>query len=100
MFIAMNRFQIAIGSEEEFEKMWRERESYLDNVTGFQKFHLLKGPSNETYTLYASHSIWESENYFKDWTNSESFRKAHRQAHPPKGMHLGPPQFEGFKVVL
>ena len=44
MFIAMNRFKIALGFEEGFEKIWRERDSYLSEVSGFQSFSLLKGP--------------------------------------------------------
>ena len=56
MFIAMNRFRIALGAEETFEKLWRERDSYLDDVPGFREFHLLRGPSDEEATLYASHT--------------------------------------------
>ena len=29
MFLAMNRFKIAKGFEAGFEKVWRERDSYL-----------------------------------------------------------------------
>ena len=43
-FIAMNRFKIAIGREEDFENIWRNRETHLDDVDGFKKFNLLKGP--------------------------------------------------------
>ena len=64
MYIAMNRFQILLGKEEDFEKIWRERETHLDNVPGFKKFNLIKGESYEAYTLYASHSIWESRRIF------------------------------------
>ena len=39
MFIAMNRFKIIIGKEKEFENVWKSRETYLDNVSGFQKFN-------------------------------------------------------------
>ena len=42
MFIAMNRFKIALGFEGGFEKIWRERDSYLSEVSGFQSFSLLK----------------------------------------------------------
>ena len=56
MYFAMNRFMIAPGFEEAFETMWRERESYLDQVPGFQTFHLLKGESQEDHTPYVSHS--------------------------------------------
>jgi heme-degrading monooxygenase HmoA len=100
MFIAMNRFRIAPGREELFEEIWRKRESYLDDVRGFREFHLLRGPSDETATLYASHSVWSSREAFEAWTESESFRKAHAQARAPKGTYLGHPQFEGFEVVL
>jgi heme-degrading monooxygenase HmoA len=43
MFIAMNRFKIAPGYEAGFEKIWRERDSYLSEVPGFESFALLKG---------------------------------------------------------
>lgn len=100
MFIAMNRFRIAPGFEEGFEKLWRERESHLDGVPGFREFHLLRGPSQEDATLYASHTVWESREAFEAWTESESFRKAHEQARAPRGTYLGHPRFEGFEVIL
>ena len=100
MFIAMNRFKIARGSEEVFEDLWRKRDSHLDGVPGFREFHLLKGPENEQCTLYASHTVWSSRKDFEAWTESESFRKAHAQARAPQGTYLGHPQFEGFEVVL
>ena len=100
MYIAMNRFRIAKGSEAVFEELWRARESYLDEVPGFREFHLLRGPSDEEATLYASHTIWESRDAFEAWTESESFRKAHQLARAPAGTYLGHPRFEGFEVIL
>lgn len=100
MFIAMNRFRIARGREEVFEEMWRSRESHLDEVAGFREFHLLRGPSDEDATLFASHSVWDSRGDFEAWTESEAFRKAHAQARAPEGTYLAHPQFEGFDVVL
>jgi len=100
MFIAMNRFRIAPGFEEGFETLWRERDSHLRDVPGFREFHLLKGPSTEEATLYASHTIWESRDAFVAWTESEAFRKAHGKARAPEGTYLGPPQLAGFDVVL
>lgn len=100
MFIAMNRFRIARGREEEFVEVWRQRETYLDEVPGFQQFHLLRGPTDEAATLFASHSVWDSRASFEAWTKSEAFRKAHAQAGAAKDIYLGPPQFEGFDAVL
>ena len=100
MFIAMNRFRIAPGREADFEALWRNRNSYLGEVPGFVEFHLLRGPSQSEGVLYASHSIWQSREAFENWTNSEAFRKAHAQGRAPEGTYLGPPQFEGFDVVI
>jgi len=100
MFIAMNRFRIAPGREGEFEDIWRSRETHLNGVPGFKEFHLLRGPGSPEFTLYASHSVWVSQQAFTDWTRSEAFRMAHASAGSAKGIYLGPPQFEGFEVVL
>ena len=100
MFIAMNRFKIAPGFEDGFEQVWRDRDSHLSEVPGFKEFSLLKGPSNDEYVLYASHSIWESRAAFEAWTESEAFKKAHAQANAPKGTYLGHPELETFESVL
>jgi len=100
MYIAMNRFRIALGHEDDFETLWRERDSYLEGEPGFRSFHLLKGATDDECTLYASHTIWESEADFRTWTESESFKKAHAQARAPQGTYLGHPVFEGFEAIL
>lgn len=100
MFIAMNRFRIALGRETDFEDIWRKRDSHLEGVPGFREFHLLKGPSDEEATLYASHTLWDDREAFEAWTKSENFRKAHAGARAPEGVYLGHPQFEGFETIL
>ncbi len=97
MFIAMNRFKIASGSEDVFVDIWKNRETHLETVPGFKAFHLLKGPSNDEYTLFASHTTWESRDAFEDWTKSEAFRKAHAGAGGNRDIYLGPPQLELFE---
>ncbi len=100
MFVAMNRFKIIPGREEKFAEIWKNRESFLDGVPGFKEFHLLRGLSNDEYTLFASHSIWESEQAFINWTKSEAFRKAHASAGKARSVYLDKPEFEGFNAVL
>ncbi|NTV10970.1 MAG: antibiotic biosynthesis monooxygenase, partial [Zoogloea sp.] len=94
------RFRIARGSEEEFIAIWKNRDSHLNEVPGFREFHLLQGATVEDHTLFASHSVWDSEEAFAEWTRSEAFRKAHASAGGNRAVYLGPPQFEGFKAVL
>ncbi|GGA85100.1 antibiotic biosynthesis monooxygenase [Brucella endophytica] len=101
MYIAMNRFKVQSGSEEAFETVWKNRDSNLKELPGFIEFHLLRGPRNseENYTLYASHTVWRSEDDFLNWTKSEQFREAHKNAGSSKMLYVGPPQFEGFSAV-
>ena len=101
MFLAMNRFRIAPGKEQAFIDHWKNRNSYLHEVPGFTSFNLLQGPTTEECTLFASHTVWESEQAFADWTRSDAFRKAHMAAGAsPRDFYLGPPQLELFEAVL
>lgn len=99
MFIAMNRFQVKKGSEEEFEAVWLNREIHIAKEKGFVEFHLLRGPEHEDHTLFASHTIWQSEEDFLAWTRSQAFRDAHKDAGSSEPLYLGHPSFEGFRTV-
>ncbi len=101
MYIAMNRFKIKLGCEKDFIHIWENRETHLDTVPGFKSFALLQGARTESYTLFASHTVWNSEIDFTNWTKSEQFRKAHTRAGgPKKDLYLCPPEFEGFKALI
>ena len=103
MYIAMNRFKVVPGSEAEFEEIWTGRDSHLHGVPGFVEFHLLRGPLKEDHVLYSSHTIWADHAAFQDWTKSDAFGAAHRNAGTiGKGLaplYAGRPEFEGFEVV-
>lgn len=101
MYIAMNRFKVQNGSEDAFEDVWKNRDSTLSEMKGFREFHLLRGPVNEAegYTLFASHTVWESYEDFSAWTKSENFRAAHKNAGQNKVLYIGHPNFESFSVV-
>jgi heme-degrading monooxygenase HmoA len=87
--------------EQDFIEIWKSRDSHLEGVPGFKSFNLLQGHTFDEYTLFASHTIWESEQAFEDWTQSEAFRKAHAHAgEKTKDVYLGPPQLEWFNSVI
>jgi heme-degrading monooxygenase HmoA len=100
VYIAMNRFRIHAGREADFEKVWAERDSHLDEVPGFKQFQLLRGATEDEITTYLSHSVWASRDAFEGWTRSEAFRRAHASAGGSQGAVAGHPQFEGYEVVL
>ncbi|NHN85159.1 antibiotic biosynthesis monooxygenase [Acetobacter musti] len=99
MYIAMNRFRVHPDNENAFRRRWLDRDVLLKTVPGFVSFQFLKGPKHEEYTLYASHTVWESFEAFRDWTQSEQFRAAHAHAGEGRALTAGPPVFEGFEVL-
>lgn len=101
-FIAMNRFRVRPDSTDIFESFWKERQSRLKEVKGFQEFRLLKGPEKDGCRLYSSHVIWDSQEDFEAWTRSEQFRDAHKNAgnSASKNAVMGHPEFEGFETLM
>ena len=100
MYIVMNKFKIISGKEKKFEEVWKNRDSNLDGVPGFLEFHLIKSEANETHTVYASHSSWNSQKHFYDWVKSEAFREAHKYAGKNADLYMGAPQLEEYEVVI
>lgn len=99
MFIAMNRFKVSKDAREEFEALWRDRDSHLREMEGFVEFHMLRGPERDDHFLYASHTIWRARADFEAWTRSEQFRRSHSRAPSSKPLYLGHPEFEGFEAI-
>lgn len=98
----MNRFKVKSGAEAAFEKVWASRDSHLKSVPGFAGFHMMKGSVDEEggFRFYASHTMWNSEEAFVAWTQSEAFRAAHKGAGGHGDLYAGPPQLEVFNSVL
>lgn len=57
MFIAMNRFRVRRGGEDEFQSRWQQRDTRLSDVPGVMEFHLLRGPEHDDRTLFVSHTV-------------------------------------------
>ena len=96
MFIAMNNFKVAKGKGEDFEQVWRERQSHLKEVPGFVQFALLRGDDEGEYI---SHSSWQDRAAFIAWTKSEAFAAGHRQ-NSLMGVLEGPPQVKTYEALI
>ncbi|WP_370275049.1 antibiotic biosynthesis monooxygenase family protein [Pararhodobacter marinus] len=100
MYLAMNRFTVPAENAAAFEAMWLGRDSRLNELDGFVEFHMLKGPEEDGRILYASHTVWESEEHFRAWTRSQQFRDAHARAgQGSQKLHDGAPRVEGFTAI-
>ncbi|QHI96107.1 antibiotic biosynthesis monooxygenase [Aristophania vespae] len=99
MYIAMNRFKVKIGNEDAFETRWLNRDILLKSCLGFISFQFLRGPQNAEYTLYVSHTLWETYDDFCNWTKSDAFKEAHIKAGQSERLTISPPTFEGFDIL-
>jgi heme-degrading monooxygenase HmoA len=99
MYLTMNRFKVRPDRTDAFEELWRSRDSHLGTVPGFVAFHLMRGGASEDHVLYASHTAWRDRQSFIDWTKSEAFRAAHKDAGGSRDLYLAPPVLEEFETV-
>ena len=99
MYIAMNRFKVIKGHEEEFERRWLGRDTYLDQLPGFVEFHLLRGPgSRRSHALFLAYGVGEQGRLRElDAVGAVSRLAPQRRRHKP--LHLGHPEFEGFETI-
>ncbi len=104
--IAMNRFRIAPGREEDFLEVWRNRDSHLDEVPGFKKlkklkkFKMLQGDKQDDHTVFISHSVWDREKSLPRLGPVRSLPQGPRQCQVTFRHLPWPTKFEGYEVVL
>jgi heme-degrading monooxygenase HmoA len=111
LFVVTNRIPVSEGMEEQFEDRFRNRAHLIDSSPGFIKNEVLR-PINRRFNhktggwdesteqgFYLIQTYWESEKNFWDWTQSESFRKAHSNR-PPAEMFAGSSVLEVHDVIM
>ena len=85
MFISINHIPVKVGREQDFEKMFIERDRVVENQPGFVSLDILKpgskrvmgGDSEPLGNEYQVMTRWENEEAFHGWVRSEDFKKSH-----------------------
>ncbi|MEV0677711.1 antibiotic biosynthesis monooxygenase [Actinosynnema sp. NPDC050436] len=78
MFVATNRLFVPEDRAEEFEAHFRENmRTYLPGVPGLRRSTLLR-PTRPDQP-YVSVNEFDTEEDFKAWVRSDSFREAHKR---------------------
>lgn len=77
-FVAINYINCNDSYVSRFEELFKTRAHAIDRMKGFLGMQVLKPKTDgEPYLVV---SQWESEECFKDWTDSEEFREGHKRA--------------------
>lgn len=111
MFVVTNRIPVNAAYEVSFEGRFAERAGSLEQQPGFVDFKLLRPISkirnpqtDEIETLqeqgfYLVQTVWQSEQDFWNWTQSDAFRQAHADK-PPVEMFAGQSQMEMHEIII
>lgn len=75
-FVAINYIQCEEHYRARFEELFASRAHAIDRLPGFVAMEVLK-PQSEGEYLIVSH--WESEQAFKNWTQSPEFLEGHKR---------------------
>ncbi|KAG2490185.1 hypothetical protein HYH03_011313 [Edaphochlamys debaryana] len=73
--VVMNVFQVKPDSSQDFEDMWRSRESRLKQMPGFVRFAMLRCENKPG--KYISQTYWADKESFENWTKSSQFQASH-----------------------
>ena len=78
-YIVCNNISVTDEGRPVFENRFKNRAGLIENEPGFQAIRVLRPLSNDTYVIL---TMWETEQNFKDWTESRSFENAHKNVLP------------------
>jgi len=96
VIVVANRFDVAEDYEDEFVGRFAGSEGDVASQPGFVKFELLTPIDAGTHVAV---TYWESEEAFREWTETEDFHAAHADG-PPEGMFEGHPELEVHEVAF
>ncbi|PAD68443.1 hypothetical protein CHH83_13715 [Bacillus sp. 7586-K] len=70
-----------------FEKLFSDRARIIEKQQGFSAIRVLRPTKNDTYIIL---TLWEKEQYYKAWVESDSYNEAYHKGLQEKSSFLQP----------
>ena len=83
-FVAVSRFVVANGKDDEVEAAFRARPHAVDDAPGFLRMEVLRDLDDPREFWLVTH--WDDEPSFRSWHQGHTFHAAHRGI--PAGLKL------------
>lgn len=80
MFVVTNRVPVESDWREKFEERFRQRAGQVDKQPGFLRMEIMR-PADDN-TPYLVMTVWQDEQAFHDWVESDDFKLAHQNPLP------------------
>lgn len=86
-FAVLNNIPVSEDGREIFEQRFNNRARLIEAEPGFVAIRVLRPLESDTYVIL---TMWEDENAFKTWQNSQAYGKAHAKRGTEEGVDQRP----------
>ncbi len=80
-FVTVFTVEVQEGHEKEFIERFQRRARLIEKAKGFKGMYVLQ--HNQTANKFLVVTFWKDEASFRNWVESEEFRKAHAEGGVP-----------------
>lgn len=98
MYVVSNRVPVAKDWWEQFEQRFRNRAGQVEKQAGFVRMEVMK-PMDED-SPFVVMTVWENEQAFVDWVDSEDFKLAHQNPLPKEAYMATGGGMERHSIVV
>ncbi|MCQ4087601.1 antibiotic biosynthesis monooxygenase [Saccharibacillus sp. JS10] len=82
-FAVLNNIPVSEDGRSAFEERFMNRARRVESMEGFAGIRVLRPLQGDTYIIL---TIWQSEDHFKKWQDSEAYNHAHQKRDTPQGI--------------
>jgi len=86
-FAVLNNVPVTEEGKELFEQRFRNRAGLIEEEPGFVAIRVLRPLNSDTYVIL---TVWENEESFTNWQQSQAYNKAHAKRGTDKGIDKRP----------
>lgn len=86
-YAVLNNIPVTDEGRPLFEQRFKERARMIENEPGFAAIRVLRPVQDDTYVIL---TLWDKEESFKNWQQSQSYAKAHKKRGTSEGMDQKP----------
>ncbi|MBP3951434.1 antibiotic biosynthesis monooxygenase family protein [Bacillus suaedae] len=82
-YVVMNNIPVTEEGRATFEERFKNRAGLVETEPGFQTIRILRPLDDDTYVVV---TIWDDEQSFKNWQESNSYKNAHKNRGTSAGL--------------
>ncbi|WP_100371949.1 antibiotic biosynthesis monooxygenase family protein [Bacillus sp. FJAT-45037] len=82
-FVVLNNIPVTDEGREQFEERFKNRAGLVEKEPGFKAIRILRPETDDTYIVM---TIWDTEQSFKKWQESQAYSHAHKKRGTDSGL--------------